>query len=366
MRKWCSVALLFSAFGFGLALTSAVAQEDAPGPLPDYYSDDGSEFAEADVVFGQDQKKKSDQKAKQKQRTAPPRTTAPPQTTAPAPTTRSRRRRVRRTSSSRSRSLSSLPEMFGDIFGSFASLGVFNPQQNGPGGGTVFDIPGAGGSRRVKVAENNRSLPTDRLIFVYNHFHNAGSFLAGGVTPVLNDYPIDRYTFGVEKTFFDEQWSLEVRLPFTGFNGAGGVGPSGPTAVDGGNIGNLSLILKHVVAESDDGVFAVGLGLDAPTGSDSIATIGANQLAFENQAFHLLPFLGASLMASESCFVNFFAQLDLALNGNTVELTDFAGARSIGKFNEQNLLYLDLGFGHWFFHDPDAERVTGLAGLVEL
>ena len=82
---------------------------------------------------------------------------------------------------------------------------------------TLADLPLAGGARRIKVAENNKALPMNRVIFNYNHFENARDVLydSFGPPPEANiSAPIDRFVIGVEKTFCNELWSLDVRMPF--------------------------------------------------------------------------------------------------------------------------------------------------------
>ena len=73
----------------------------------------------------------------------------------------------------------------------------------------------AGGDRRVKVAENNSAIPQDRILFNYNHFHNAIERNRRDlVGPVVSDgqFDVDRCTFGIEKTFLDGLWSVEIRM----------------------------------------------------------------------------------------------------------------------------------------------------------
>ena len=50
----------------------------------------------------------------------------------------------------------------------------------------LADIPLAAGGRRMKISENNKALPMDRIYFNFNHFHNVvdttpdvGAFFAG-------------------------------------------------------------------------------------------------------------------------------------------------------------------------------------------
>ena len=60
-------------------------------------------------------------------------------------------------------------------------------------------------------------MPRDRVYFRYNHFQAATE------VDIFSDSPmgshshlnIDRFTFGLEKTFFNGQASVEVRVPFS-------------------------------------------------------------------------------------------------------------------------------------------------------
>ena len=66
--------------------------------------------------------------------------------------------------------------------------------------------------RRFKN-EHARALPTDRVFFLYNHFHNALRLQTQNTSTTDN---VDQFTFGFEKTSDDGQWSFELRMPFSG------------------------------------------------------------------------------------------------------------------------------------------------------
>ena len=138
--------------------------------------------------------------------------------------------------------LARVPNMFGDVFFPGGQLSVV-------GGGTpaLMDIPLAGGSRRYKVSENNKAVPMDRYYFMYNHFHNALEADPNTAVPGLErQYSIERYIVGFERRFFDGNWSVEVRMPF-----CSEYGMSVPKFdVAGGDIGNLSVSLKRLLAVS--------------------------------------------------------------------------------------------------------------------
>jgi hypothetical protein len=269
--------------------------------------------------------------------------------------------------------LASAPEMFGDFFQSGGDVN-FSPSEFGSATGQPFGsftVPAAGGSRRVKVGENNKALPADRLIFSYSHFHNAlqfseTDFFGGPANTQL--FPIDRYAFGIEKTFFDGTWSCEIRMPFQGDFSFQGTDVSG----DSGQIGNLAVILKHLLYRDEDLAIVGGLGIDTPTGSSFTLTdttpIPTNQIIFRNDALHLLPYLGMLVSADDSpYFVNAFVQCDLAAAGNRVQSGPVGGPLdTLGLYNEQNLLFVDIGTGYWLFRDETNDGFTSLAAILEL
>jgi hypothetical protein len=254
--------------------------------------------------------------------------------------------------------LASVPNMFGDFFFPTGSVRIISLDgSNFETGQGSFTLPAAGGSRRVKISENNKALPDDRIYFMYNHFHNALTFQQQSLAPpgpfVSHQQSVDRYTAGIEKMFWDDLWSVEVRMPLTG-----NIDYSTPQlGVQGGNVGNLAVILKNLLYTSENCAVAAGLGLDIPTGSDVDAQYGDVNLNFQNDAFHLLPYIGLIHTHQDTLFLTAFAQVDLATSGNEVLLNN----ESLGYFTEQNLLYLDLAVGSFLFNDPTARRLTSVA-----
>lgn len=272
--------------------------------------------------------------------------------------------------------LASAPDMFGDFFMSGGNLNFGRNNSGVPGGqdSGSFTVPGAGGSRRVKIAENNKAMPTDRLIFSYNHFENALQFTSDTIgnpgAAVRQTSPIDRCTIGIEKTFLDGMWSCEVRMPFVSqFDFA-----SQTIVGDGGSVGNLAVIIKHLLVEDDDFAAVIGMGIDMPTGSDFTvddltALPAPSRLTFRNDSLHILPYTGFLFAGDQRpYFINGFLQVDVATNGNRIEAGPVGGAPTqlLGWFTEQNLLFVDLGTGYWLHRsdNPNA-TLTNLAALLE-
>ena len=257
--------------------------------------------------------------------------------------------------SSRPVRLARAPNMFGDSFGLGGHLVVFDIAGLGP---ATTDLPLAGGSRRAKAAENNSALPRDRIFVLYNHFHSSLEF-DPFFTPI-RDFSIDRCTLGLEKTFCEGIWSLEFRLPFASEMESA----SALLSVEGGEVGNLALLLKRLIYEDCQTAVAIGLGIDVPTGDDVRGVADVNPYVLKNDATHLLPYVGLLHAPSDVWFFQAFLQVDVTLNGNRVILP--APGTLLGKLNEETLLYLDGEVGCWLYRDHCACRLTGLAAVAEV
>jgi hypothetical protein len=269
--------------------------------------------------------------------------------------------------------LASVTNMLGDLGGATVSVGIDDDVSNQSFKSDI-DVPIGGGSRIGKIAENDNPIPTDRVFFNYNHFHNAFAVseqpLIGPEPATIRQRPIDRYTIGFEKTFWDGWSSVEVRMPFFGSIDTNlqsvGIGSD--------NIGNLAVVLKGLLYLDDVTAVGAGMAIATPTGSDIFTRLGDTRLRFQNNAVHLLPYIGFIMSPGdptwgwgEGLFVTGFAQIDIAASGHRVDVLNPVGvpAGSLGTLSEQNLLFFDLAVGYWLYRDPDAERLTGIAAIGE-
>ena len=239
-----------------------------------------------------------------------------------------------------------IPSMIGDFFGG----GGYQYSFLGPDPTTVAV---AGGDRQFKFAENNSPFPQNRVFFNYHHFHNAVRDVNG------DDQNLNRYTFGLEKTFLDGWASFEVRTPFAG------TASSNPTAFSDESptdteFGNVALAVKSLLIRGPDYGMSIGLGIILPSGSDFVVSGDVAPNVFRNESVHLQPFFGIYRTHNRS-FSQFFLQFDFATNSSEVM------AESISdELTTQSLLFLDYAVGHWLIQRPHAKYFRGLAGLVEL
>jgi hypothetical protein len=277
-----------------------------------------------------------------------------------------------------STSLASVPNMFGDLGGPTAFFKVRDI--SAAGGAKVangsFSLPVAGGGSRIgKISENDSPIPRDRVFASYNHFTSVFQLSETPVIPagppVTRQEPIDRYTIGAEKTFFNGWTSIEVRMPFIGMPDT----QLSSVGVSSGNFGNLTAVFKTLLYM--DGATAVGTGVavEAPTGSDLITRLGSTNLRFQNQATHLLPYIGFVWSPGDprwgwgnGLFFSGYAQIDINTSSNPLIAQSVGGgpATTLGQLTDQNLGFLDLAAGYWMYRNPYAERLTGVAAITEL
>lgn len=255
--------------------------------------------------------------------------------------------------------LATLPDMFGDLFARGGTLTI----NDVPSFTTTTDVVLAGGSRGLKVAEQNKAIPMNRMYVTYNHFHNAGdNFDQSGAVSATSNFSIDRYTFGLERRFADDLWSLEVRMPFTG--GYQFASPFGDVQHRAGEVGNLSLLLKRLVYYDKWTSISVGLGVETPTGDDFLSRASVVDYRISNDAVHLHPYIGALYSPNDRAFYHGFAQFDIATTGNGVTFNNGADVFA-GRHNDQNLVLVDIGGGYWLHRNRQAP-ISGIAALLEL
>jgi hypothetical protein len=229
------------------------------------------------------------------------------------------------------------------------------------------NVPIAGGDRGFKITEHDSPIPRNRVFFDYNHYQNAVE------DAQFNCRNLDRYTFGVEKTFLCDTCSVEFRVPFVGGLNATQSFDTG-ASLTGTEFGNIPLVFKGILHRWNKTVLAGGAAVTFPTARDGslVDQRDGELLLVRNDAFHVSPFLGMLWEPNKCWFVQGFAQVDFTANGNAVFMRQFpvvTGPTDLvkaGTYNDQNLLYLDLSVGRWLYRNPCARGLRGIAPSVEL
>jgi hypothetical protein len=228
--------------------------------------------------------------------------------------------------------------------------GGFGGGAGGPGGGGVVGI--------VKISEDNSPMPRDRVIFDYDYFSNVP------LTP--NGIPVNRYQFGLEKTFFDGWTSVEFRAPFAStLNSDGTLGTTGTNT----EFGNVRLALKALLLRRPKVNISTGMAMYLPTASDIHIRQdnGADLIHINNSSVQLAPY-GAILWTPNDRFFSqawLAATIDTAGNRVTVDPTVFGGPSNIGNVRAATILSADLQVGYWVYRS-DYGVLRGLAPFVEM
>lgn len=219
--------------------------------------------------------------------------------------------------------------------------------------------PGMGGVvGLITIAEDNNPLPRDRFIFNYDYFDNVP------LTP--NGIPVNRYQFGVEKTFFDGWTSLEVRVPFAStLNSTVGVLSDGTNT----EFGNIRLAAKALLVRRSAINISTGVAVYLPTADDfnMNAGNGTNLVHVANRSVQLSPYLAALYTPTDRFFAQAWLGFVFDTNRNTVTVNPdyFAGATNIGTLRAPSLMMADLQVGYWVYQ-ANSGILQGLAPFCEV
>jgi hypothetical protein len=223
---------------------------------------------------------------------------------------------------------------------------------------TVLALPGASSVvGRVKMSEDNSPLPRDRVIFTYDSF--------GDVPFTPNGVDVNRFQFGVEKTFRDGLWSVEFRLPFAGTLASTYVQGFETTDVE---LGNVRFALKRLWTRNDRLNFAGGLGVTLPTARDQavLSQFGGELFRFQNESVQVEPFVAALFTPNERLFAQAWGAVNFDASGGrlTWDPNVFGGSGS-ARIWDLPILAIDGQIGYWVVKNRSGV-VRGAAPFLEL
>lgn len=257
------------------------------------------------------------------------------------------------------------PQMFGDLFLS-SSCAAFSETGGGFFGGATFPMSMVG----QKISENNSPLPQDRFYYNFNYFDDAIHYDFSNsdfvTTSKSGARPLVRHTLGIEKTFLDQIFSLGVRVPIDQrvdvFENVGGT----PMQLDVAGLGNVLVTGKTLLWSTETLAFSGGMGVEIPSGRNSVLRVGDVKIFMDNQAVHLEPFLGAIWTPSDQWFFTAFTQMDIVTNGNPVVFTSPSNLTDTQILTPPNVGHLDFMMGYWWFQGNQQSLMSGLASVLEI
>ena len=213
----------------------------------------------------------------------------------------------------------------------------------------------------TKICENNSVIPRDRLGFHFDALQTVPVFGESN-GPTINRN-LQEYRFWFEKTFLDENLSVDLILPLYYSTGDSQIGPN-PTVMDG-QFGQLAFGLKALLWEDQDKAYAAGVRVEAPTGPNFTVTLPTvvPDAGFEMDAWYFTPWLGGQWTPGPNWFASAFVSYRL----NSGALTN---ERSNGfppvDFRQPTYLFADLSIGRWIVQREGQGGITSLAPVLEL
>lgn len=255
------------------------------------------------------------------------------------------------------------PEMFGDTFVGLPDISI-----DADGVLADFDVPFPGGTNRLVIANNNSPLPQDRIYTTYSHVNGALDFARVSNPTAQRTASLDQYVVGLEKAFWNDWASLEVRVPFAAQRR---LGDNRTTLGNDSYLGDVSLIGKFVLSKTRTSALSAGAAIQLPTGDNIGGQDDTTALTYDNDGIYISPFLSFLTMPDHDWFWQGFLQVDYAAQGDGFTLPlqmpgQIANTRPSGEFNDQTLLRANLGVGRWFFRKPHANFFRAMAGSLEV
>ncbi len=213
-----------------------------------------------------------------------------------------------------------------------------------------------------KVCENNSVIPHDRLGF---HFASLQGVRIGDDAGRGIDRSLQEYRFLFEKTFLQENLSLELIVPvyFTSQYKISTTDEFARSPLAEGAFGDLAFGLKALLWEGNGRAFSAGLRVEAPTAPDiSISEVPpAVESHFDMDAWYFTPWIGAQWTPGNRWFASAFGSYRL----DTGPISISTLVRDV-NIRQPNYLTVDVAMGRWIVQRPCRRGITSLAPTLEM
>ncbi len=224
------------------------------------------------------------------------------------------------------------PNMQGDQLGVPAI--TFTPRS---ANGEIVLVPSI---RKFKIAEDENPRPVDRVYFGFNFYDHVNKSVDDRLGIFPEHLRVYRETFGLEKTFLDQNASIGLRLHLNTLEADSTVPGLDTSHTD---VGDLMVILKYAFCQNRQtgSLLSGGLAITTPTGPDAFAD---SRLSNNIHSTSLQPYVGY-IWVADNLYVQGFSSIDVPTESRDV-----------------TILYNDIGIGYYIYRNRDNCRL--LSGIV--
>ncbi len=224
-------------------------------------------------------------------------------------------------------------------------------------------LPGTGsGVGRIKMSEDNSPMPRDRIFFTQDSF--------GNVPYGTNGITVNRFQFGIEKTFLDGRYSAEFRLPFAGTIAS--TYTQGFETTDT-QLGNVRFALKKLWLRNEKLNLSSGIAVSLPTAPDQVVNLAPGLdgtqngqfYRFRNQQVQIEPFVGAIFTPNSRLFAQAWTSMNFDVTGGDFSYNNAILGTGSVRYYDLPILTVDGQVGYWLIQ-RSCGTVRGLAPFVEL
>jgi hypothetical protein len=192
-------------------------------------------------------------------------------------------------------------------------------------------------TRGYKMADNQSPMPQDRVFVAFNYYDNLNVLASKGAAALFHSVNVYREFFGIEKTFFDQNASIGIRLPLNTLSAESNIAGMGGTSTA---LGDLTVFVKAVLwKDLEPGrLLSAGLAVTPPNGPGAFA---GSRIANSLHTAALQPFLGYIVSIGENGFAQGFSGVNVPTDPGVV-----------------TMMYNDFGVGYFLYRaGTDSDRL---------
>ena len=198
--------------------------------------------------------------------------------------------------------------------------------------------------RGFKIADNQSPRPQDRVFYSFDYFNNLNGVVNNAIGSPLSHEKVYRELFGFEKTFFDGNASIGLRMPLNTLTADSRMPGLGGTNTA---VGNVTAFAKLILWQDQSGRNLISGGL-AVTGPNGPTRFAGAPSAFGFHDAQIQPFIGY-IFARDRWYIQGFEAIDVPTDPNDVTLQ-----------------YNDIGIGYFIYRNNDPHAlVSAIAPTFE-